>query len=1321
MNDEMKEDKTAPSAAPVDALPRDGLIAGRFRVEALAGRGGMGLVYRARDTVSGQLVALKLLNSTSTPEGLQRFNREAALLQRLRHPNIVSYVAHGTSGQDQPFLAMEWLEGEELSRRLARQPLRLPETLALMRRVAEALAHAHHQGVIHRDLKPSNLFLRAGEPGDVVVLDFGLARHTLPSLQGLTGSHTVLGTPGYMAPEQASSQAEILPAADIFSLGCVLYECLTGTPPFAAPHFAAALAKILFAEPRPLDALRPGLPPELQGLVNRMLAKDPQQRLADADALLAALSSLGAVPEPPPPPRSGEAPPTLSMAAGEQKLVSVLLLSPRAGGLEPGTDEGLGPPLRDALRGLLAPYGGRVELLANGSVVATLVPEQGAATDQAALAARCALTCNERWPDVTVVLVMGLGMLDAQRPVGEAMERAGHLLRRVEELSASSQVVLDEVTAGLLGPGFQLSRVDSGRYLLHGEQLSADESRPLLGKPTPCVGREQELALLDFSFNTCCEEPAARAVLVTAPAGGGKSRLRHEFLRRIERRSQLPLVLLGRGNPMEAGAASSGLLGQALRRLCGIEGGANLETRRTRLYQRVAQHLSGAEAQEVVAFLGELCAIPFPDEFTPRLRAARGDPGLLSRHMGQALVSFLQAECEHQPVLWVLEDLHWSDALTIQLLDEALKALDEQPMMVLALARPEVKERFGSLWARHLQEVPLHGLSRKAGARLVREVLGPQVPEAIVRRAVEQADGNALFLEELIRRIAEGRGESVPETILAVLQSRLTRMEPAVRQVLLAASLFGRDFWVAGVRELLGGRTADGLLEKCLRWLEEQEIIGRQPTSRFPATEEYRFRHALLREAAHGLAPGGYRSTGHAGVAAWLERMGETDALVLATHYHLGEQPEPAARWYTQAAEWLFERNDFQGMARCVEGALACGVSGERLSRLRAFQAVAAFWMEQLPKIRELGDPVLSGLRAGSALWCRLTGMLIIANAEEGRTERTAQLSEQLLSTPPEPGASGDYIESVLMLLTAALRVGDRPRVDGLLARILDVGATVPEDVRARAWMRAAQCFHLYYLEAAPWRAFQMGELSSSDFRAFNPEGHISPTQAFAGLTLAALGDVPGALLRLREIRESARDAAQPRMVMFAGQCLLQILADSAEPEHGQEARALALESLESLPPGSQWGAMAHITLAKTELAQGAPREAEARARTACASLKAFHNDWLQAQAVLSRVLLRQGHAPEARREAETGVAELERARSQGVFAVGLYLALAEACLALGDAEAAQRALGEGLRCVRARADDIPDALQRERFLTQVPENARTLRLARERWGEAAG
>ena len=230
------------------------IIGQRFELLGLAGSGGMSTVYRALDRHSGSVVAVKLASARGlNPNDMERFVREANMLALLQHPGIVSYVAHGHTPAGFLYLAMEWLDGEDLAHRLARAPLSVRESLVLIRRVADALSLAHRRGIVHRDLKPSNLFLRHRSVERVTLLDFGIA-----CMQGAGGGNAVgsnmtqtghvIGTPEYMAPEQARGDRVIGPAVDVFALGCVLYECLAGQPPFVAEHVAAQLARVLFEE-----------------------------------------------------------------------------------------------------------------------------------------------------------------------------------------------------------------------------------------------------------------------------------------------------------------------------------------------------------------------------------------------------------------------------------------------------------------------------------------------------------------------------------------------------------------------------------------------------------------------------------------------------------------------------------------------------------------------------------------------------------------------------------------------------------------------------------------------------------------------------------------------------------------------------------------------------------------------------------------------------------------------------------------------------------------------------------------------------------------
>ncbi len=251
------------------------LVGDRFEILSLAGHGGMGRVFRARDTESARVVALKLLSLVDF-DTTSRFERESGALAHLDHPGIVRFVARGTADDGAPFLAMEWVEGEELRARLKREGrLEAEQVVALAKRLAAALAHAHERGIVHRDVKPGNVVLPSRDLSDAVLIDFGLARTS--SDAELTQSGMLVGTPIYMAPEQVRDNA-ITPSVDVFALACVMYQCLAQVTPFAANGATAVLARVLFDEPVPVERLAPETPPALAELVGAMLRKSPLDR-----------------------------------------------------------------------------------------------------------------------------------------------------------------------------------------------------------------------------------------------------------------------------------------------------------------------------------------------------------------------------------------------------------------------------------------------------------------------------------------------------------------------------------------------------------------------------------------------------------------------------------------------------------------------------------------------------------------------------------------------------------------------------------------------------------------------------------------------------------------------------------------------------------------------------------------------------------------------------------------------------------------------------------------------------------------------------------
>jgi serine/threonine protein kinase len=264
----------------------------RYKVQREVARGGMGTVYRALDVETGATVAVKML-AQANAEGTERFRREAAILSSLSHPGIVRYLDHGMSEQGVPYLVMEWLDGEPLSARLHREGLRPSEAIDLVSQVARAVGAAHALGLVHRDIKPSNVLVPAGGTNGVKLIDFGVGRWNDSPLDGsLTRTGMLLGTAGYMAPEQIRNARGIDARADVFALGCVLYECLTGRAPFGGENSQAMRVKVLFAEPPRLRQLVPELPDLLEMLVRWMLRKDPERRPADGDAVARELATL---------------------------------------------------------------------------------------------------------------------------------------------------------------------------------------------------------------------------------------------------------------------------------------------------------------------------------------------------------------------------------------------------------------------------------------------------------------------------------------------------------------------------------------------------------------------------------------------------------------------------------------------------------------------------------------------------------------------------------------------------------------------------------------------------------------------------------------------------------------------------------------------------------------------------------------------------------------------------------------------------------------------------------------------------------------------
>ncbi|MEO6601442.1 MAG: serine/threonine-protein kinase [Polyangiaceae bacterium] len=331
-------DATPLADAPDDEDPLVGhLLDGSYEILRVIGEGGMGRVYEARHTrLHTKRFAVKLLHHelARQPEVVTRFQREAEAASALAHPNVVGVYDVNTSADGRPYIVAELLEGEDLGQYLERRG-RLPavDAVHIVRQVCHALGAAHAHGIVHRDVKPENVFL-AGPSATVKVLDFGISKVAETS-DGLTKTGTVMGTPDYMAPEQARGD-RVDARADIYAVGAILYRALTGRKPFEGTDPMAILTAVLSQEPERPSTLEPSIPLSLELLVQRTMAKTPNERFPTMEALEQALEPFDApdahLPASAPkaaPASSGEAPSTLLQAAARTLLARRGTGSPR--------------------------------------------------------------------------------------------------------------------------------------------------------------------------------------------------------------------------------------------------------------------------------------------------------------------------------------------------------------------------------------------------------------------------------------------------------------------------------------------------------------------------------------------------------------------------------------------------------------------------------------------------------------------------------------------------------------------------------------------------------------------------------------------------------------------------------------------------------------------------------------------------------------------------------------------------------------------------------------------------------------------------------
>jgi eukaryotic-like serine/threonine-protein kinase len=1310
-----------------------------YQIEALAGEGGMGVVYRALHRQTGRRVAIKMLHKRGERER-ELMLREAEILASVEHPGVVRYIEQGEAKDGTLFVVLEWLDGEDLEALLQKRcTLSIEETLCLAERVASALAAVHQLGIIHRDIKPSNLFLPNTTIEQTKILDFGIA-HT-KAMQTISpmmkqGKIAMVGTLGYMAPEQARGEQKLTTSADIFSLGCVLFRCLTGEGPFDGAHEIAILAKILLDETPKLRSLKPEIPEALEHLVSWMLHKNPAERPRSGKQLLELLQELrGSLEHLSKEPTVELAPLPQTLTEREQGLFCVLLLQrePRAQQRPeaPKTLALAGQTIADAqafylhkttaeplptiqisweadftentypksLRQLqnevkqeAERFGGRLEPLADGSALVFFVGH--VATDMAQKAARCARALQQKFPAKGISLATGRAEVTARWPVGEVIDRAVSLLAH-----KSQAIAIDNATAGLLGARFEL-RAHPHYYELADEYDAFTTSRTLLGKKMPCFGRDQELWAITALYEECISQRQAKSLLITAPEGAGKSRLREEVIQRLSRHPSRPKVIIGLSEENRQ-EEPYGVLLSALRRVCGFLEEDSPQENTRRFIARIGRYLKPEKAPRVLAFLAELLGLTLENECRALVQTAQQDPVLLGDQIRRSFADWLTAESRAHPTLLIIEDWHWCDSTSAILVNSALSRLSEQRLFLLLFARPDALQKSDSL-PLQTQHLALKPLTKEAALKFIHAALGDEYPHA--QTLWERSEGNAFYLEELMRSVTLQQQQEFPETMLAMVQARLGTLSEEQRRALRAASLFGLSFWHDAVQSLLGQTLAAGFWKPLL----DAELLEEAGASKFPQERQLHFRHALLREGTYNTFTEEDKILGHRLAGEWLVRAGETDATTLAEHFKQGAAPQKAIAQYSIAAEHAIGGNDLEGALQLTQRGRLLGAQGEQLGSLLLLEALAHNWRAEFNLAKENSEQALQLLPKGKDLWCRAAAEAVVAYGRSGAFDLLEQLGEQLLQLGySQHQHSERFLTAASRAVGRLILAGKSEPVAKLLQLVEDL-AKNSSSAASRAWLSVARAAssilqgdlsrYLFHMEAAVTLFESIGDRRNACMQSVD----VSFAQNL-------LGDYAKAYGTCLEILEVSTQMRLRRVEAINYLHLIQSLLGLGNLTEGLQVARKAIEILGAQHDISTQGSV-HTEYGLLLMQSGEDSQAEQELLLALAKMPPSYPHRPKALAALSTLKRSQGHLQEALHFAKEALSFMKEGRDF-VEAFVRYAHI-EALEETGQRKEAIEALRLARDRVFLRANRIEDPAQRKTFLESVPEHQRLLSLA---------
>jgi tetratricopeptide (TPR) repeat protein/class 3 adenylate cyclase len=1303
------------SRARESMLGWEGQSVGRYRILEPLGSGAMGVVYKGLDERLGRHVALKFLprHLGERPEGKRRFLLEARAAAALDHPNICTIHEIGETADGQLFIAMALYNGETLQARLERGPLPYEDAIAVAVQIARGLQQAHEHGIVHRDVKPSNVMLLAD--GTVRVLDFGVAKVEDATI---TEGDMVPGTIAYMSPEHALGRRGDH-RADVWSLGVVLYEMLTGARPFRGSSRQALVDAILSRDPEPVGAWRADLPEAIDRVVRRALAKRADDRYASMSSMATDLAaprsaehSAGSWTSP----RTPRADEPAAIAAGAERRWAVVVVSTVSDysalveRLSPAEIEVLLDAFRTAAAEIVQRHGGIINQ-AIGDEIVSLFGVPVAHEDDGLRAVRATLELRQRARDVGVSFGDALatplqvqcgvhvGLLVAQRLSDEARRYAlsggpAQVAARLASLAAADQVLVSPECHHLVAPfvdsrpgapvTLQASGATVSPFVILGEsglqtRLEAAEHADL----TPYTGRDAELTTLQRHVVQACNGQG-RVTAVVGEAGAGKSRLLYELRARV---GQTDLkILQGRCRP-PGRTAPYGPFVEILHDALSLRGRAPHEYSADDVIAR-ARAIDAALETFVPVYLHLLSmeseAVPLPRHLQgENLRAA----------LPEALTAMVVALARHGTTLVLLEDWHWADEASREALRRLLEIVDAHAVMIVVTSRPEPGALAGGADA--AARIQLAPLACDDTAAIMRAALHvDRVSDALAARVHERTGGNPFFLEQVCRTLIEEGvvsmhdGEAVaasgvevlrlPDTVQAVIRARLDRLDQDSRNVLRVASVIGREFGRDLLREVLGpGADPTAALERLkASGLIQQTAVLPEPT--------YRFRHVLTQEVAYDSLLERQRRSLHEVVGRTIERCqanpGSDLAALLAHHFAHAEVWREAVHYGSRAAERAAALTQFTDALATLEDVRS--------------------WLEHLPAGDARTDALVDLLLQQERL-CETLGL-------RGRQQ---QIVEELITLLAPRGASANLAQAYLRQGDVATLLKRFDAAERALSTALRLSRELGEASLEGNTLRSIGLLHWHQGRHADALPIARGALAIA--RASGDDVTVAADLVNIGMILKSMGDHRGALASLEEALAIPALARNPSKLLYTLHTLANVHRSLGDLDRAlvclHRCDEIALTNLLPLPQAFHLTSIAHIYLQ-----QGRIDEALTTYRRAVElSQRARHADGqAQSMRALGDVLFGLGRDTEALpyvRQAAQLFAQLEDreaeaemvARTAAILerlafpaeAAEAWQAVAPLRRELGDAKGELDAL-EGLaRTTRQRAASPADAI----------------------------